>query len=106
MDKPTNIFIFLLYLQVVFGHCISDCDGTGSNTNADQALQITQDLKAYNNGEFACNGGAFFWVNVHDTGGAWSDIVVGEVSKTAGCSAGGNPSTTPNSTVVTTTEAP
>lgn len=43
--------------KVVFGHCISDCGGTGSNVNAAQATQITADLKTYNNGELACNGG-------------------------------------------------
>ena len=36
------------------------------------------DLKAYNSGEFACNGGAFLWVALHDTGGAWSGTVYGE----------------------------
>lgn len=42
------------------------------------------DLKTVNDGDFACNGGAFFWVALHDTNGQWSDAVVGEVSKTAG----------------------
>merc|ERR1719253_2225304 len=88
--------------KVVFGHCISDCSGTGSNANAAQAVAITTDLKEYNDGEFACNGGAFFWVALHDAGGAWSDAVVAEVSKTAGCSHGGGPSTT--TTEATTTE--
>ena len=79
--------------KVVFGHCISDCSGTGSNVNSAQAVQITADLKTHNNGEFACNGGAFFWASAHDTGGAWSDAVVAEVSKTAGCSCDIKPST-------------
>ncbi|KAL7526026.1 hypothetical protein ACHAXR_001279 [Thalassiosira sp. AJA248-18] len=67
------------------------------------------DLKTVNNGEFACNGGAFFWVATNDANGAWSDAVVGEVSKTAGCSHGSGPSTTTSSTItteVTTTEEP
>jgi len=85
--------------KVVFGHCISDCAGTGSNVDANQAVQIQQAIKEFNNGEFACNGGAFFWVANHDVGGAWSDQVVGEVSLTAGCS---NSQTT-SSTVTTTT---
>ena len=89
--------------KVVFGHCISDCGGTGSNANAAQAAQITADLKTVNNGEFSCNGGAFFWVSAHDTGGAWSDAVVGEVSKTAGCSHGSGPSTTTQAPPTTTT---
>lgn len=75
-------------IQVVFGHCISDCSGTGSNTNSAQAVQITSDLKSVNDGEFACNGGAFFWVAAHDANGAWSSAVGQEVSKTAGCSHG------------------
>jgi hypothetical protein len=72
--------------KVVFGHCISDCSGTGSNVNANQAVQIHQEIKQFNNGEFACNGGAFFWVATHDYGGGWSDQVVSEVSLSAGCS--------------------
>ncbi|KAL3772120.1 hypothetical protein ACHAWO_013525, partial [Cyclotella atomus] len=36
--------------KVVFGFCISDCGGTGSNANADQAVQVLSDLKAYNQG--------------------------------------------------------
>ena len=43
--------------KVVFGHCISDCSGTGSNINAAQAVQVHSDLKEINNGEFECNGG-------------------------------------------------
>jgi len=89
--------------KVVFGHCISDCGGTGSNINAAQAVQVTSDLKTYNNGEFACNGGAFFWVALHDNGGAWSDAVVGEVATTAGCSNSNGPSTTTTTDATTTT---
>jgi hypothetical protein len=74
--------------KVVFGFCISDCSGTGSNANGAQAVQVMADLKLYNGGEFACNGGAFFWVVQHDIGGTWSDAVLGEVSATAGCSHG------------------
>lgn len=72
--------------KVIFGFCISDCSGTGSNVDASQAVEILSDLKTLNGGEFHCNGGAFFWVAQHDVGGAWSDTVLGEVSKTAGCS--------------------
>ena len=84
-----------LLAQVVFGHCISDCSGTGSNVNAGQAVQITSDLRVFNGGEFACNGGAFFWVAVHDVGGEWSDAVVTEVRKTAGCSKEDSPPPVP-----------
>ena len=62
----------------MFGFCIADCSGTGSNTNANQAVQVMSDLKMHNNGEFACNGGAFFWVAEHDIGGLWSATVYGE----------------------------
>lgn len=87
--------------KVVFGHCIADCSGTGSNANAAQAAKIMHDLKSYNGGEFSCNGGAFFWVAQHDSNGGWSDAVVGEVSKTAGCSSGVTASPTNNPIKVT-----
>jgi len=90
--------------KVVFGHCISDCSGTGSNINAAQAVQVMSDLKEVNSGEFACNGGAFFWVALHDNGGAWSDAVMAEVSETAGCSNSNEPPPT-TTTIATTTSA-
>lgn len=42
--------------KVVFGFCVSDCSGTGSNVNANQAATIIGDLGSH----FSCNGGAFF----------------------------------------------
>merc|ERR1719203_2614165 len=78
--------------KVVFGFCISDCSGTGSNVSSDAAVQVLSNLKTYNNNEFMCNGGAFFWVASHDSNGLWSENVVQEVSLTAGCSVGGTPS--------------
>ena len=92
--------------KVVFGHCISDCSGTGSNVNANQALQIQQEIKEFNDGEFACNGGAFFWVATHDAGGAWSDQVVSEVSLTSGCSNSSPPSPKPTSIMPTPEPTP
>merc|ERR1712194_803348 len=71
--------------------CISDCSGTGSNISSQAAVEVMSDLKAYNNDEFMCNGGAFFWVASHDSNGLWSDNMVQEVSLTAGCSVGGTP---------------
>ena len=82
--------------KIVFGFCIADCGGTGSNTNAAQAVTVLEEVKAHNNGEFACNGGAFFWVVSDDINGLWGDLVYNEVSQTAGCS----------SSEVTTTLAP
>ena len=52
-----NAFLDPIFVQVTFGFCISDCGFTGSNTNAAQAVKILTDLKTYNGGEFACNGG-------------------------------------------------
>ncbi|KAL7543931.1 hypothetical protein ACHAXR_013357 [Thalassiosira sp. AJA248-18] len=66
--------------KVVFGFCISDCGATRSNANAAEAIQV----KTYNNGEFSCNGGAFFWVAFTDVGGSWSDSVWEEVRATSG----------------------
>ena len=45
--------------KVVFGFCILDCGGTSSNANSNQAVTVLQQVKAYNNGEFACNGKCF-----------------------------------------------
>ncbi|KAL7476060.1 hypothetical protein ACHAW6_001942, partial [Cyclotella cf. meneghiniana] len=70
--------------KVVFGFCISDC--AEFNVDKDQAVRVLSDLKAYNEGMFSCNGGAFFWVALDDAGGVWSDTVLNEVSVTAGCS--------------------
>jgi hypothetical protein len=84
--------------KVIFGFCISDCSGTGSNVNSNQAVQVLSDLKTYNGGEFSCNGGAFFWVALHDTNGSWSKAVVNLVSQTAGCS---NPASTTSTTINT-----
>jgi len=57
--------------KVVFGFCISDCSGTGTNANAVQASAVMTELGGYH----SCNGGAFFWVVNHDYGGAWSGPV-------------------------------
>ena len=59
--------------KVIFGFCISDCSGTGSNVNSNGAVQVLSDLKKFNGGEFSCNGGAVFWVAEHDTNGSWSN---------------------------------
>lgn len=85
--------------KVVFGFCVSDCSGSGSNVNKNQARQVLSDLKAYNGGEFSCNGGAFFWVSSHDTNGSWSNTVLSEVSLTSGCS---NPLSTSSTSMLTT----
>ncbi len=81
--------------KVVFGFCISDCAATGSNASGNQAVSVLQEIKTYNGGEFECNGGAMFWVAERDVGGAWSDLVYAEVSKTTDCSLGPQPTTSP-----------
>merc|ERR1711862_989909 len=49
------------YTKVIFGFCISDCSGTGSNANAMQASDVMKSLRNY----YPCNGGAFFgWLNM------------------------------------------
>ena len=68
--------------KVVFGFCIADCGGTGSNINGNQAAQIMTDLSSH----YECNGGAFFWVINDDTNGSWSKTVSGVIAPNQGCS--------------------
>merc|ERR1719210_1135729 len=78
---------------MVFGFCISDCSGTGSNANGSQASAIMTDLASTH----PCNGGAFFWVAEHDSGGSWSASVgntISDISK--GCSSPTTPRPTPD----------
>jgi hypothetical protein len=68
--------------RIVFGFCISDCGGTGSNANAAQAAAVMTEVgDSYN-----CNGGAFFWVAQQDFGGSWSSTVNRAMDKNRGCS--------------------
>ena len=73
--------------RVVFGFCISDCSGTGSNANAAAGVRVMQELAV----QHPCNGGAFFWVVKDDTNGDWSGTVGAVVEATRGCSSGGAP---------------
>jgi len=73
------------YTKVIFGFCISDCSGTGSNANAIQASGVMKSLRNY----YPCNGGAFFWVAEHDTNGSWSKIVGQEIFPYSGCTSDG-----------------
>ena len=45
---------------------------------------VLRQVKAYNDMEYSCNGGAFFWVAEKDVGGSWSDLVWEEVKTTSG----------------------
>mmetsp|Transcript_12583 Transcript_12583/g.18086 ORF Transcript_12583/g.18086 Transcript_12583/m.18086 type:complete len:102 (+) Transcript_12583:244-549(+) len=47
--------------RMVFGFCISDCGGTGSNADTSQASTVMTDLAQ----AYPCNGGAFFWFAEH-----------------------------------------
>ena len=87
--------------RLIFGLCINDCSGTGSNANANQAAIVMHDL----NQHYSCNGGAFFWVAQHDTGGSWSATVNLAVQQNAGCS-GQNPVTSVPTIAVAPTLAP
>lgn len=81
--------------RVVFGFCISDCGGTGSNANGSQASLVMSDLAK----EYPCNGGAFFWVQEHDTNGLWSSVVASTIQSldVSGCTSSSNPSSSPQS---------
>jgi hypothetical protein len=68
--------------RMVFGFCISDCSGTGSNANSAQAATAMTDLAQ----SYPCNGGAFFWVAEHDFGGAWSSTVSSAMNSVRQCS--------------------
>jgi len=68
--------------KIVFGFCINDCGGTGSNANQNQAAAVMLDLEKH----YACNGGAFFWVVEHDVGGNWGGAVDGVLASKRGCS--------------------
>ena len=70
--------------RVVFGFCISDCLASGSNVNGAKASTLMNDLAK----TYPCNGGAFFWVALHDTGGSWSSSVSSTIKSLAssGCS--------------------
>ena len=90
--------------RVLYGFCISDCSGTGSNVNKGQAKTIMEDLSTY----FPCNGGAFFWVSAHDTGASWSTHVNTAIQPNSGCSSGSTPTgpTTPAPTTLEATPLP
>lgn len=77
--------------KVVFGFCIDDCDGTGSNASGSQAVTVMQEVGTH----YPCHGGAFFWVAFKDYGGSWSDVVWAEIAPSSGCSAGPLPTVSP-----------
>ena len=76
--------------RVVFGFCINDCGGTGSNANGAQAATVMSQIGNI----YDCHGGAFFWVAADDTGGGWSSTVNTAMDSTRGCSSGTIPKVT------------
>eukprot|EP00163_Fabomonas_tropica_P012469 TRINITY_DN23777_c0_g1_i1.p1 TRINITY_DN23777_c0_g1~~TRINITY_DN23777_c0_g1_i1.p1 ORF type:complete len:568 (-),score=56.54 TRINITY_DN23777_c0_g1_i1:148-1746(-) len=52
--------------RVLFGFCINDCGGTGSNIGASQAMQIVAQVDQ----RYPTMGGAFFWAASADS--SWS----------------------------------
>ncbi|CAK0848203.1 unnamed protein product, partial [Prorocentrum cordatum] len=78
--------------KVVFGFCIADCSGTGSNVDGSQAAAILQDVAA----AFPGHGGAFLWAASDDVG--WSEPVRQAL--------GSAPSVTPLPTPAVPTPAP
>jgi len=55
--------------KIVFGFCIADCAGTGSNVNSEQAVSVIEGVNA----RFPDHGGAFLWAASDDNG--WSGPV-------------------------------
>jgi len=55
--------------KVLFGFCIRDCSGTGSNVNSNDAVTIVQGIRA----RFPNYGGVFLWAASDDVG--WSGPV-------------------------------
>jgi len=89
--------------KMIFGFCISDCGGTGSNANGAQAATVMNDLRDY----YECNGGAFFWVAHHDTNGHWSSTIDVAIQTSSGCSHDPTvPTTSPPTPLPAPTSAP
>ncbi|CAB9516523.1 Chitin binding domain [Seminavis robusta] len=85
--------------RMIFGFCISDCSGTGSNADANQAAELITSLAQH----YSCNGGAFFWVAEADREGSWSSVVNQVMISSSTCSASTDsptpiPPSTPNPT--------
>merc|ERR1712048_1095389 len=64
--------------KVIFGFCLSDCSGTGSNVNSEQAVSIVRGVSS----RYPNNGGAFLWAASDDDG--WSGPVADALGITGG----------------------
>jgi len=86
--------------KVVFGFCINDC--SSFNLDGVKSAKVMEWLAE----SYPCNGGAFFWVVHHDTGGDWSRQVNNQLSIDAGrCDSSSKPNT-PAPVMSPTTPAP
>jgi len=54
--------------KVDIGFCLSDCGGTGSNINSQDAAKVISDMMQHNPG----HGGIMLWETGHDTCGRWT----------------------------------
>jgi len=54
--------------KVLFGFCIADCSGTGSNIDGSKATDVMKTVR----GTFPGIGGAFVWAASDDISGDWS----------------------------------
>lgn len=75
--------------RMIFGFCISDCGGTGSNANSQQAATVMREIGQH----YYCHGGAFFWVAERDLQGSWSSVVNDAMDEYRGCSGSSQPPT-------------
>merc|ERR1712151_579595 len=64
--------------KIIFGFCLSDCSGTGSNVNSEQAVSIVRGVSS----RYPNNGGAFLWAASDDDG--WSGPVADALGITGG----------------------
>jgi hypothetical protein len=91
--------------RILFGFCIKDCSGTGSNADGAQAAAVMEAVSD----TYDCHGGAFVWVADTDRDASWSSTVNKAMDPNRGCS--GAPvvipkSTDPPSLSPTMTQAP
>ena len=87
--------------RVVFGFCINDCGSF--DLNGDQAAWVMEKLSD----SYPCNGGAFFWMALYDTAGAWSSRVNEVIDADAALCAIDNPVADPTlAPVANPTSAP
>eukprot|EP01059_Diplonema_ambulator_P022424 TRINITY_DN37711_c0_g1_i1.p1 TRINITY_DN37711_c0_g1~~TRINITY_DN37711_c0_g1_i1.p1 ORF type:complete len:461 (+),score=112.81 TRINITY_DN37711_c0_g1_i1:47-1429(+) len=68
--------------KVVFGLCISSCSASNSNTDAQAAVSLMQQLQT----RYTCNGGISYWAG-DDADGSWGTSVKGVMEEAGPCTA-------------------